>query len=208
MLRQPYSFASRSATSTLERGMLVHVRCMHVSRPKYACTVLTSDAVRSDVRPPAFHVMSTNSGPSLPIRSIRSYKLLRPCGVRGGKYSKLHHTRPSALAFSSFAVILLLSAMVEGACGAEQAFQRPRVGYRPRTTPRWRSARRSCKCCSRGASCGAPRRSGCTRPSRAQWIRRRVSSRISRPRTRTSHGSASKFARATTPRPARRFCCW
>ena len=90
MLRQPNSFASRSATSTLLRGMLVHVRCIHVSTPKYACTVLTRYVVQSDVRPPAFHVMSTNSGPRCDMRSMRSSKLSMPCAVRGGKYSKLH----------------------------------------------------------------------------------------------------------------------
>jgi hypothetical protein len=44
---------SRSSIS-----MLVHVRCMFVSRPNCSCAVLTKDMVASEVEPPAPHVMS------------------------------------------------------------------------------------------------------------------------------------------------------
>lgn len=40
--------------STFSFGMLVHVRCMHVSTPMSFWHVLTSSEVRSEVRPPAF----------------------------------------------------------------------------------------------------------------------------------------------------------
>ena len=111
MLRQPCAFASWKsisyveisgtakhtlrAMSTFSLGMLVQVRCIHVSIPIKLWQVLTSSEVSSDVRPPAFlvtqlstlksrmtvrshHVISMNSGPNARIRSIRSNRFCKP----------------------------------------------------------------------------------------------------------------------------------
>jgi len=45
---------TRKAISTFSFGMLVHVKCMHVSIPMRLWQVLTISDVNSDVLPPAF----------------------------------------------------------------------------------------------------------------------------------------------------------
>jgi hypothetical protein len=45
---------TRNAVSTFSFGMLVHVKCIHVSTPIKLWHVFTSSNVRSDVLPPAF----------------------------------------------------------------------------------------------------------------------------------------------------------
>jgi hypothetical protein len=132
MFWMPASLACFRAASICVRGMLVHVRCIIVSRPRYFCAVLQISSVFCAVLPPAPQVTSTHMGSRQAILSSRSYKLFTPSSVLGGKYSNEKN-----VLFSVTARLILSMIFISGCTAAttnknnEFPQEKFRIGFKP-----------------------------------------------------------------------------